>query len=959
MLFDLYLVVYVKKIWRIYQNDGMSGISQRIKQRLGNSASVTIIPQNLLEAYRLNKHQWHFFFTKKNHQSKTVHLPRLNNKNIRIGAVIRCCNHFPEQLLNDLALQTNPLCHVWLIGNEQNNHEDLAWKLKAWIDLNKDLPFGIVGIKSEEVASEVEKIVDYVLLIESGDRILVDTVFAFTDFPAKKYDFIYCDHDYIGEDYLHVEPSLKPDWSPDFLLCHDYIEGCLMLKSEYLSQEILNNIDDPSWAYKHLLNLDINKAQVLHIPRVLWSKRFTPQDNIEYFHAAAKNKIQKMDSNATIEIDDHSGYRSILWSIPTPPPFVSIIIATVGKLEYLIPCVNSIRKLTKYVNFEFIFIDNSRGAHPDGISWLLSQGLRVIECNEKFNWAKLNNIGATEAKGDLLLFLNDDVEIIDPEWLNYLVSNSCRPCIACVGTLLLYPSGLIQHAGVFLVDHGGGARHWFHGLEQNKSVYKRLDLATREVSALTGACLMVEKELFNALQGFNEDLSISQNDVDFCLRASSQGRRNLYVGTTKLIHHESVHRMGLDCSKDERRFWGIWRKRLQAGDQFHNHQFKKNSSSCEINYGEDNCSKVKISDQHRFGVNVVGYLTSEMGLGEAARGLLSSLEAASIPFHAINYLNGNPSRSLDKRWMHQFTDIGKYSKTIFMINADWLPTAENELRSRLVNQNYIIGYWAWELDQFPNCWQSSIDIVDEIWVASDHVLNGLKKITNKPIKVIPYGFDIDVNAVPGRQYYSIPDSIFVFLVMFDVNSIIERKNPYAAILAFQKAFLPNDENVMLIIKVNNPTPEILKTITEKTHNYKNIITIGEVMTRHEINGLISNCDVYLSLHRAEGFGMQIAEAMWFGKPSIATNYSGNTSFMSDLNSILIPYTIKKIGPGNAPYDENFYWADPDINCASDAMLKIYTDKNLYSNLSRASWKDVRSQLSSNTVGKKLIGALYK
>src|SRR5690606_17055031 len=193
-------------------------------------------------------------------------------------------------------------------------------------------------------------------------------------------------------------------------------------------------------------------------------------------------------------------------------------IPTMGKLELLRPCLESLLEKTAYRNFEMILLDNSRGKFPEGIQYLRDKGLNVIECNEPFNWARLNNIGVRHATGDLYLFLNDDIEVTDADWLDELVRQAARPDVGTVGALLYYPNGALQHAGVLLVNHGGGCTHLLHKRMPSDAIYRRLHQTTREVSANTGACLMVSKARFEDVSGFDEELAVVGNDIDLCLR---------------------------------------------------------------------------------------------------------------------------------------------------------------------------------------------------------------------------------------------------------------------------------------------------------------------------------------------------------------------------------------------------------------------------------------------------------
>jgi GT2 family glycosyltransferase len=240
---------------------------------------------------------------------------------------------------------------------------------------------------------------------------------------------------------------------------------------------------------------------------------------------------------------------------------------------------------TSYRDLEVVFIDNSRGAHPDGIRRLTESGATVVERHEPFNWSRLNNAGAEIASGDLLHFLNDDMEAIDSDWMDDLVRHVQRPEVGVVGSMLLYPDGMIQHAGVFLVGHGGGAAHFLQGLDPDDDLYLDLQHVTREVSAVTGACLMVARATFEEVGGFDEGLEVSGNDVDFCIRVAATGRRVLWTPRSRLIHHESRSRGSVPYLPDQTRLWDRWEPLLRAGDPYFNPNLDQDRVDCDLDWG--------------------------------------------------------------------------------------------------------------------------------------------------------------------------------------------------------------------------------------------------------------------------------------------------------------------------------------------------------------------------------------
>ena len=448
-------------------------------------------------------------------------------------------------------------------------------------------------------------------------------------------------------------------------------------------------------------------------------------------------------------------------------PTVSIIVPTTGRLDVVRPMVESLLAKTSYTNYELLFLDNGRGKHPDGIEFLHSKGLRVIERDEVFNWARLNNAGARACSGEMLLFLNDDIEISEPDWLAELVAQALEPDVGTVGALLLYPDGQIQHAGVFLVDHGGGSRHYLQRLHPNGDIYQHLDRVAREVTANTGACLMVRRKLFDDVGGFDEEFQVAFNDIDFCMRLAERGQRNLWTPYCRLIHHESLSRKGTDITEDELRLWSRWKARLLTGDAYHNPNLAKERADCTIDTSMlDKKPTLAQEAPQGPGVNLIGYIRAEMGVGEAARGLARAMEAVGVPFVAIDYEYGNPARKGDSTWSHKIVERPVHGINILNVNANLTPEACGRLGSDVLEGRYTVGYWVWELPEFPDRWLPSFDHVNEVWVPSEFVREAIASKASVPVIRIPYAVEKGPGPFLERRYFQTSRS--ALLVLIDV-----------------------------------------------------------------------------------------------------------------------------------------------------------------------------------------------
>lgn len=777
-------------------------------------------------------------------------------------------------------------------------------------------------------------------------------------------DVIYSDHDLVQRGGLHVSPHFKPDWAPDYLLSRNYIGGFYLAKStERLARLFEGSMDTkrPAWRFDWLLRLTEGAHRVAHIPRVLWSAPVKPQRldrAYEHEREAVTQALARRGTPAAVLPGDVPGARRIQWR-SNETPTVSIIIPTTGRMDHLRPCVASIREKTAYINYELIFIDNSRGKHPAGIAYLRSLGLKVIERDEPFNWAKLNNDGARASDADLLLFLNDDVEVVEEDWLTELVSQAIRPDIGAVGALLLYPNGAIQHAGVFLVAHGGGAIHFFHGLDPTKKIYLDLHRLSREVSANTGACLIVHRARFDEVGGFDENLAIVGNDVDLCLRLAQRGYRNIWTPYSRLIHHESVSRRDISIHRDEKKIWDRWENLLRNGDPYYNPNLAQDRPDCSLDWSKLKHIKEGAPAQDSFaGANLIGYIRAEMGVGEAARGVARAMKEAGVPFVILDYSYGNPARMGDDSWLHMTTDQPVYDINLLHVNADLTPQAFSRLPADFFANRYTIGIWYWELPEFPDQWLSSFSMLQEIWAPTAFIQEAVSRKSPVPVVRIPSSLRVPQGPFFDRKHFGLPETTYQFLMMYDLNSITERKNPKGAIHAFMNSFKCDDDSVALVIKINNADETELRKVTAMIDGYRNIHLIDKVLKRHEVDSLHACSDCFVSLHRSEGFGLPIAEAMSLGKPVIATYWSGNVDFMNTHNAACIDYELIELQKDYGPYKAGQHWADPDLEQASWWMKTLRGDPNAGSKLGAAAKASIAQQLNPLRIGN-MIGERIK
>ena len=338
----------------------------------------------------------------------------------------------------------------------------------------------------------------------------------------------------------------------------------------------------------------------------------------------------------------------------------------------------------------------------------------------------------------------------------------------------------------------------------------------------------------------------------------------------------------------------------------------------------------------KIGLNLVGYYSGDLGLGEALRYLAKAIHGTTIPF-LVRQLKARLLSGQSNQTLNSFLSPEcKYPINCIVINPDLIHRLPMWVRYPEWAQRYNIGYWFWELENFPQEWRYSIPLVDEIWVNTEFVANAMRQAHKRVIK-IPFAVEFETPSTQyTRQYFSLPESGFLFICTFDFQSSVNRKNPKASIKAFLEAFPSSESNTLLIIKSINAHlhPKLFDDLKIIAQSDPRILFIDKNLNSTEMRGLLQCADCYVSLHRSEGLGLGMAESMFLGKPVIATAYSGNLEFMNEKNACLIPYKKIPVGKDEYLYTKNQVWADPNIPDAVSAMQKIFNDSDFRFNLGK-------------------------
>ena len=354
------------------------------------------------------------------------------------------------------------------------------------------------------------------------------------------------------------------------------------------------------------------------------------------------------------------------------------------------------------------------------------------------------------------------------------------------------------------------------------------------------------------------------------------------------------------------------------------------------------------------GINLIGYIKSEHGVGEACRHTAECIEKIGIDWSIYDYEVGNICRKEDRRWQKKISEEIMYNVSIFNINADQMYVAKEHLPREAWN-GYKIGIWYWELQEFPDEWLSALDLVDEIWAPTRFIADSISMKARCPVIYMPPSIVLEESVKAERKEFKLPESAFLFLTMYDSLSFQSRKNPQAVIKAFREAFNASDKDVGLVIKINNAsmTKEEIDGLAELKGNYDNIYIITDILSREKINELINTCDVAISLHRSEGLGLLCQEAMYFGKPVIATNWSGNIDFMNNDIACMVDYELKQIGCDIGPYKAHQLWAEADYVQAANYMKKLFSNREYYNSLSIKAKKSIRENFSPERCARRM------
>ncbi len=409
---------------------------------------------------------------------------------------------------------------------------------------------------------------EWVALLDHDDELSPDALACVVLNHARRPDVAawYSDEDKIDEEGQRFDPYFKPDYLPDLLTGQNCLSHLSVFRTDLIRAVggfRVGYEGSQDWDLALRVVEQLRPEQVGHIPKVLYHWRAirgsTALANTEkdYTVGAAERALQDhfQRRGVAVSLQPVPGHHwRAIYPMPARAPMVSIIIPSYNAAGYLRQCLGSIRDLTDYPEYEIIVVNN-RSDDPDALAllhWIQQDpAIRVLDYPAPFNYSAINNFAVRHARGALVCLLNNDIEVITPGWLREMVSHATRPEIGAVGAMLYYPDDTIQHAGVFL-GLGGVAAHAFLHAPRGSDGQKNRARLIQNYSAVTAACLLIRRALFEEVGGFNErELAVAFNDVDFCLRIRRAGYRNLWTPFAELYHHESISR-GLDDTPEKK-----------------------------------------------------------------------------------------------------------------------------------------------------------------------------------------------------------------------------------------------------------------------------------------------------------------------------------------------------------------------------------------------------------------------
>lgn len=511
---------------------------------------------------------------------------------------------FLEQMIESVRSQTYP-CWELCIANASPEDEQMAEVLQRYVqmdqrihvkNLNKNLGIAENTNEAFSMASGT-----FVGLLDHDDLLAPQALYRMMErLEEKEIDVFYTDEDKVTTDLAeHFQPHFKPDFNLDLLRSNNYITHFFVARTE-----LVRNVGgfrqeyDGAQDYDFIFRCVEQAGEICHIPEILYHwrthKESTSDNPVSKMYAfeagkrAIEGNLERCGVQAVVNHTKDLGFYQVEYPVQGSP-LVSVLIPNKDQKESLKKCLDSVFEKTTYSNYEIIIIENNSTESETFAYYRELQkrsNVKVITWKEGFNYSAINNFGEKEASGDYLLFLNNDVEVINPRWMEEMLGNCQRPEVGITGAKLYYPDDTIQHAGT-IIGIGGIAGHAFLNMPRSRTGYLHKASIQMNLSAVTAACMMMKRSVFEQLGGFEEKLTVAFNDVDLCLRTVQAGYLVVYNPKVELYHYESKSRGSEDNEEKVRRFQreiefmrSRWITILKEGDPNYN----KNLTLSKWNY---------------------------------------------------------------------------------------------------------------------------------------------------------------------------------------------------------------------------------------------------------------------------------------------------------------------------------------------------------------------------------------
>ncbi len=429
-----------------------------------------------------------------------------------------------------------------------------------------------------------------------------------------------------------------------------------------------------------------------------------------------------------------------------------------------------------------------------------------------------------------------------------------------------------------------------------------------------------------------------------------------------LNHLQFLFFSGLDTDEQVSVYSDFPKWKKEFSDFFLSHQglLKALRSTVNEHPGLPYSESVDTESKRPFGVNIIGHAFGQLGVGEDSRMAFNALQAAGISTSIRNFSPGVNIPQNDFELADHVTPHSRYSINLFCLTVPELARCFLEMGKDWFDKYHNIVYCPWELPDWPKQWEHLTSLADEIWLSSKHTFDSLKRANlPSPLYLMPMAVALPDGYFEAkrkaRDEFKLPKSTTLYLFIFDINSSVKRKNPYACIQAFQHAFpLNQNKQVGLVLKTQTTDyshPDLLK-LREIQKQDPRLILLNEVMDKRDLLALYECCDCFVSLHRAEGYGRCIAEAMLLAKPVICTNWSGSLDFANAKTALPVEFSLQRITKGDYPFGENSFWAEANIESAATYMKMVNEQEDQVREIALSGQRYVLNTLNFDAVGKR-------